>query len=126
MRAWSILFVFQVCGTWHDEQLAANRSRCGSVWQLAQLANATFLYVLVLWHEAHVTDRWAPLSGNAVRLWSNFARVSAKRTDVVWHVPQSDPSVPLCASVWHDAHDGLAVKNDRILWQAVQSSARGA
>ena len=51
----------------------------------------------------------APVSLNAVRLWSN---VAGNHRFVEWHVPQADPKAPVCEAgfVWQDAHavDALA------------------
>jgi hypothetical protein len=92
------------------------RSRCGSAWQVSQVVKPAILYdVFVVWHEAHVTVACAPASGNDVRLWSNRVRLSANLIEVVWHVEQLGPKEPLCASVWHDEQEGLAVRNERVL-----------
>ena len=69
---------------------------------------------------------WAPVKGNAVRVWSKRLLLSENFTVTEWHVAQPVPSDPLWTSAWHDAHDGDAVRNDRDVWQAVHVAAIGA
>ena len=46
-----------------------------------------------MWHEAQSTFTWAPVNGNAVRLWLIVAPL---QDDVVWHPAQLVLTELLC------------------------------
>ena len=52
---------------------------------------------MLTWHAAQLTPVWAPVSGNAVRLW---LMVAPAQVAVVWHDAQLVLTALLCGVLW--------------------------
>ena len=99
MREWSTLVVRHPWVLWHELHAAGNRGSWGSLWQLAHEVNRRPLYVVLSrWHATQPTVVCAPVSGNAVRRWSNVRRLSVNFTVVAWQLAHRLPSAPLKVS----------------------------
>ena len=107
--AWLQVTAVHEVGRWQFSQSSPSRvlkrSSCLRVqWQSAQRRGVPFVCPLT-WQDAHGTRRCLPSSGHDV-LW--------KARETVFHAPEGEwqlsqvaPSVPLCESLWHDAHEDL-------------------
>ena len=128
LRAWSNRSTFHpgAIAAWQALQSVPIDSLWGFRWQSVHTWNLRPFQVLPTWHFSQRTVRWAPSSWKAALEWSKSLTVSLKETVTAWQVMQAAPSFPMCGSWWQEAHSGLAVRNERVLWHLAHCEATGA